>query len=86
MVINVHLHTILELRDENKRINQLKIELPEGSSINFLLSYLNISINVDSLLFAVNGRVASIEHILKDGDEVNIMPAISGGSIHWVNY
>lgn len=82
MYVDVHLHTILELREENRRINRLKIELPEGSSIDFLLSYLNISLNVDFLLFAVNGRIASVEQVLKDGDEVNIMPAISGGFLH----
>ena len=44
-----------------------------------LLADLEITLSMDALLLAVNARVAEPEQILQDGDQVNIMPAISGG-------
>jgi hypothetical protein len=36
--------------------------------------------NPESMLLVVNGRIAKIDQQLNEGDEVNLMPAISGGS------
>jgi hypothetical protein len=45
-----------------------------------LLERLDIELSPEALLLAVNGRVAEPERELVDGDQVNLMPAISGGS------
>ncbi len=43
---------------------------------------MEITMPLDSLLLAVNGRVADVDQVLKEGDQVNVMPAISGGSLN----
>ena len=54
--------------------------MPEGSTLSDLLADLKISLDHEALLLAVNGRVADINLVLQEGDQVNVMPAISGGS------
>jgi len=60
-------------------VRRLEVSLPDGSRLEDLLRTLEITMPLDSLLLAVNGRVAEVEQVLKAGDQVNIMPAISGG-------
>ena len=79
MIINVHLHTILQRPSPQGPISQLQIDLPEGSTLNDLIERLNIEMPVESLLIAVNHRRAEVDQVLQDGDQVNLMPAISGG-------
>jgi sulfur carrier protein ThiS len=79
MIINVHLHTILQRPSPQGPISQLQIDLPEGSTLNDLIERLNIEMPVESLLIAVNHRMAEVDQVLQDGDQVNLMPAISGG-------
>ena len=33
----------------------------------------------DSVLFVVNGRTAALTHPLSEGDEIHLIPALSGG-------
>ena len=61
-------------------MRRLEVNLPDGSRLVDLLGTLEITMPLDLLLLAVNGRVAEVEQVLKEGDQVNIMPAISGGS------
>ena len=79
MIIEVHLHTILQQQTADGLVNLLEVKLPSGSTISDLLTFLDIEMSADSLLMAVNGRVAKIDQILVDQDTVNLMPAISGG-------
>lgn len=60
-------------------MRRLEVSLPDGSRVGDLLSAMEITMPLDSLLLAVNSRVAEVEQVLRDGDQVNIMPAISGG-------
>lgn len=57
----------------------LEVTLPPGSTVADLLNYLQIELNPDAVLYAVNGRSADVESGLNDGDRVNLMPVISGG-------
>jgi molybdopterin converting factor small subunit len=68
--VTVHLHTILQHQTPDALLSQLEVEIASGCSLADLVHY---------LLLAVNGRVASMEQTLQDGDQVNLMPAISGG-------
>jgi sulfur carrier protein ThiS len=74
-----HLHTILQRQTPEGLVDRLEVDLSDNNRVADLLSLLEISLPVDALLLAVNGRVADVEQILQDGDQVNIMPAISGG-------
>lgn len=79
MQITVHLHTVLQHHTPEGRIDQLQVELPEGSRLADLLPLLNITMDPEDLLLVVNGRTAPIDQLLQSGDQVNLIPAISGG-------
>ncbi len=79
MKLIVHLHTILQKETPQGLANRIEVTIPDESTLGDLLNILEISNNPDSLLLAVNGRVADINQTLKSGDQVNLMPAISGG-------
>lgn len=54
--------------------------MPDKSTIADLIDQLGITLSPDALLIAVNGRVAELQQELANGDQINFMPAISGGS------
>ncbi len=81
MRLDVHLHTILRRPSPDGPISRLEVSLPEGSTLGDLLQHLEIELPPESLLTAVNGRTAVLDQFLQNGDKVNLMPAISGGSI-----
>lgn len=60
-------------------MNRLEVSLPFNSTLSDLLEHLEVDLGPEDLLLAVNGRVVEPNKILQDGDEVNLMPAISGG-------
>ena len=80
MIIDVHLHTVLQRQTREGLVSQLEVSIPPKSTINDLLTQLEIDYPLDSLLLVVNGRLAEVDHILQEGDRINLMPAISGGS------
>ena len=80
MRVTAHLHTILQRQTPDGLVDRLEVDLPGNHRVADLLAKLEISLPEDALLLAVNGRVADIEQVLQDGDQVNIMPAISGGT------
>ena len=79
MIITVQLHTTLQRRTPEGWIRSLDVLLPEGGTIADIIEQLGITLSPDALLIAVNGRVAELNQKLADGDQVNLMPAISGG-------
>ncbi len=79
MRVVVHLHTILQRQTPEGLVRRLEVDLPGGSRVADLLYSMEIALPLDALLLAVNGRVADPEQVLEEGDQVNIMPAISGG-------
>jgi len=79
MILTVHLHTILQKETPEGLQNRVEVNMPAGSTLGDLLASLEITQHPDSLLLAVNGRVADIDQVLRPGDQVNLMPAISGG-------
>ena len=83
MQLTVRLHTILQRRPEG-RVSQLQIELPEGATVADVAVHLEIRLGLSHLLLVVNGRVAAPDTLLADGDHVDLIPALSGGSPHRV--
>ena len=79
MNVTVHLHTILQRQTPEGLVGQLAISLPENTTMAGLLDFLEIELEPEHLLLVVNGRTAELKRVLQDGDQVNLMPAISGG-------
>ena len=79
MNITVHLHTILQRQTPQGLVGRMEVSMPPGSSVDDLLEHLDIELAPENLLLVVNGRMAELTQTLRDGDEVNLMPAISGG-------
>jgi molybdopterin converting factor small subunit len=79
MNLLVHLHTILQRRTPQGMVSKLDVSLPVGSTLADLLSHLEIKLSPEALLLVVNGHMAELNDVLQDGDQVNLMPAISGG-------
>ncbi len=53
---------------------------PAGSTLADLLIRLEVQLNQDSILLVINGRQAQATQVLTDGDEVHLIPALSGGA------
>jgi len=79
MKVSVHLHTILQLQSPDGVIRQVDLDLLQGSTVSDVLTTLGVTLDIDSLLIAVNGRVADGDQLLNHNDKINLMPAISGG-------
>ncbi|MGW8250699.1 MAG: MoaD/ThiS family protein [Anaerolineales bacterium] len=86
ITITVHLHTILQRQTEQGMVSRMQVELPAGSRLVDLLQLLAIEMLPEHLLLVVNGRVAELEQFLQDDDQVNLMPAISGGRDLYANH
>ena len=81
MVIEVHLHTILQRQSPDGRLSRLQVDLPSGSRLQDLLDTLHVELNLEDLLLVVNGRLAEEDRLLINGDVVHLIPAISGGQV-----
>lgn len=61
------------------------VELPEGSQVRDVISHyasrsLRLEPMVPSLAVSVNGEYSTIDHLLATGDEVGLLPPVSGGA------
>ncbi len=63
------------------------VELPDGASVAVLLERLRTTLPagaraemLGSIAVSVNAEYAQAAHILRDGDEVGLLPPVSGGS------
>ncbi|MDI6695253.1 MAG: MoaD/ThiS family protein [Anaerolineales bacterium] len=79
MKVSVYLHTILARQTPEGEVRCLELELPPGGSMADLLQQLQLPLDGDQIMLVVNGVMVDEGHLLKDGDRVNLMPAISGG-------
>ena len=79
MVVTVQLHTTLRRSDLQGPADRLTLELPQGATVKTVLDALGIVPREEALLLVVNHRVAGAETTLAEGDEVHLIPAISGG-------
>lgn len=79
MRIVVHLHSILQRKTPEGLQRKLEADMPEGSTILDLIGHLDVEVDPEHLSLALNGRVARLEQVMKDGDKVHLMVPISGG-------
>jgi len=77
--ITVYLHTTLQRQTSEGLQDRLELSLPPGSTLADLLQHLAIDSPEEYLLLVVNGRLAELSQPLQSGDQVHLMPAISGG-------
>ncbi len=59
------------------------VELPEGATVTTLLEHLsarNSALPLRGIAVSVNAEYATADHVLCDGDEVGLLPPVSGGS------
>ena len=57
------------------------IELPDGSTVEDVWRALGLGGEPPGLLYAVNRSYADAEHPLSEGDEVALIPPVSGGAV-----
>ncbi len=79
MKVTVHLHTILQRQTPEGPQRRMDVALLSGSTLADLIEDLGIEMPLEGMLLVVNGRTAPSNHILNEGDQVHLMPAISGG-------
>jgi molybdopterin converting factor small subunit len=79
LVVTIHLHTTLQRPTPTGMLRRLDLRLPPGSTLADLMARLEVRAQLDSILLVVNGRQAETTHALAEGDEVHLMPALSGG-------
>jgi molybdopterin converting factor small subunit len=79
MKVVVHLHTILQLKTSDGLVSRVELDIQQGSNLGDLLKNLDLSIDEDSTLLVINGRWAELSQELKIGDEIHLIPALSGG-------
>ena len=69
---------------EKAGASEIEVELPQEATVGFLASlvadrYPEITQRPDSLVIAVNQEYTDHLHGLRDGDEVALIPPVSGG-------
>ncbi|HXV42870.1 MAG TPA: MoaD/ThiS family protein [Anaerolineae bacterium] len=79
MVVTVRLHATLRRETEQGLQDRLDLELEPGATVASILETLGISADDESVMVVVNRRMVIADQPLADGDEVRLMPAISGG-------
>jgi len=77
--VSVRLHTVLRRKTPEGIVDRLEVDLPEGATVQALLEAAAIPLSGDALLLVVNGRIVKPEHVLAEGDQVRLVPAMSGG-------
>ena len=79
MVVTVRLHTTLRRETPGGIVDRLTLDLASGATMRTLVEALGISLRDDAILLVVNGRIADVDTTLAEGDEVRLIPAMSGG-------
>jgi molybdopterin synthase catalytic subunit len=76
--VKVHVRLFAALR-EQAGSSRLEIELPEGAAVGDVWRELPLGDEPSGILFAVNRAYAERSSALAEGDEVAIIPPVSGG-------
>ena len=59
--------------------DRLELKLEPGATVASVLEKLGLTEDDESVMLVVNRRMVSADQPLADGDEIGLMPAISGG-------
>lgn len=77
--VQIKLHTILQKQTPEGRIDTINLTLKNGSSIRDLVALLDLEMSTDEILFVINRQNVHLDDVIKDGDEIHLIPAIAGG-------
>lgn len=82
LLVNVKLFAILR---ERAGVRQVALQLPDHATVSFLLDklrnqYPNLLPGNPSIMIAVNQEYVGLDGLLTDGDEVALIPPVSGGA------
>ena len=80
MRITVRLHTILRRETPEGIVDRVELDLPEGSSVAQAVAQLAIERRPRTMLLVVNGKIVPEDRLLAEGDELRLVPGVSGGS------
>ena len=80
MKIEVQLHTILQRQTPQGLQRCVDLEIPPGSTLLDLLHILELELDPEQLLLVVDSKVVDENHVLVEGEQVSLIPAMSGGS------
>ena len=80
MVIQVELHTTVQIQTSRGPVCCLQLALAEDATVGDALRALNIGLAPEHLLLVVNRQVAAMDTRLQDGDKLDLIPAMEGGS------
>jgi molybdopterin converting factor small subunit len=79
MVVSVRLHTTLRRATPEGVIDRLTLDLSPQATVRTVLDTLGLSLRDGAILLVVNGKIADVDTALAEGDEVRLIPAMSGG-------
>ena len=57
-----------------------QLDLPDGSAVEDAWNELDLGTQPPGLLFAINRRYVESDHVLNEGDELAVIPPVSGGA------
>jgi sulfur carrier protein ThiS len=80
MRITVRLHTILRRETPEGIIDRLTLDLPQGADVSEAVRRMEFPVRPRTMLTVVNGKIVPEDHVLADGDELRLVPGISGGA------
>ena len=75
MVVTVYFHTILQRQTPDGVQRQLDVTLLTGSKVADLVHDLGLGLPPEAIVWKVNGRYETADCILRDGDQVHLIPA-----------
>jgi len=78
MQVRVRLFALLR---ERAGADEVKLELPEGSLVRDALAQISPLTDGVPVVMAVNREYADVEAVLHTGDEVALIPPVSGGEV-----
>ncbi len=79
MIVHVRLFAILRRHYPRLGIGEaMPVELPDGATLEQLIKRLRLPAAEIKIVF-VNSVTQEWEHVLDDGDQVGIFPAVGGG-------
>ena len=79
MRITVRLHTILRRETPEGIIDRLSLDLPPMTAVSEAIRRIELPIRPRTMLLVVNGKLVQEDHILGEGDELRLVPGVSGG-------
>ena len=77
MIVTVILHTNHQSQIQSGWQRQFDVTLLSGSTVADLIPDLGVALPLEKTLMVVNGQAAGPETVLQDGDQINLMAAIS---------